>query len=99
MVRSFEDFEAEHIRLTILRLLHRQPSYAANDSVIYDALEMFGFKVSRDRVRTELGWLEEQRLIQREDLGQLIVATATQRGVEVAQGRVLISGVKRPSAG
>jgi len=98
-VKSYDDHEAEHARLTILRLLASQAGYSANDSVLRDALESFGFRLSRDRVRVELGWLAEQRLAQLEELGPLVVATATQRGVEAAEGRVQVSGIKRPSPG
>lgn len=89
----------EHARLTVLRLLARQPGYAANDSVLTDALAAYGFRLSRDWVRGELDWLAEQGLIELERLDRLMLATATGRGLDVAAGRAIVTGVKRPSPG
>ena len=89
---------AEHLRLTILKLLaHGGGGYAANESVIADGAERLGFRVSRDKVRTEIAWLAEQGLVGIEQVEDLLVATLTSRGLEVAEGRTHVPGVKRPS--
>lgn len=86
-----------HLRLTILRILAQAPGYNANDSVLTDACRSLGFGATRDQVRTELQWLAEQGLIAVERLEKLLVATATQRGLDVAHGHAVHEGVKRPS--
>lgn len=88
----------QHLRLTLLIVLSRSPSYSANDSVLSDALPVVGFRVTRDQVRGELHWLREQGLVDLEHLEDLIVATAKRRGVEIAQGLASHPEIKRPSA-
>lgn len=95
---GFPSFLTEDRRLAILRLLESQESYRANESVLCTALDYIGHSVSRDAVKSDLAWLEEQGLISLELVGGMIsVATLSQRGVDVAQGRARHPGVKRPS--
>lgn len=83
-------------RLVILRSL-AEAGYDANESILDDCLSLYGHNISRDLVRTHLMWLEEQGLIQ---IGRLkngfMVAKITQRGLDVALGQAVVSGVKRP---
>lgn len=96
--QSFADFLRRDIRLVILRLLAEMPAYRANSSVLTMALERFGHSVSRDQVKTELVWLQEQGLVACDDLEAVLVATITERGVDVARARVVVPGVARPGA-
>ncbi|MCT8831496.1 hypothetical protein KZ432_01000 [Glaesserella parasuis] len=83
-------------RLVILRSL-AEAGYDANESILSDCLDLYGHDISRDLVRNHLVWLEEQGLIQLERLKDgYMVASITQRGLDVAQGRVAVEGVKRP---
>ncbi len=93
---SYENIINEHLRLTILRLLAEDPDYTINDSLLVDLATQFGFGPSRDKVRTTLAWLREQALVTYED-DQVIIATLTERGLDVALGRSVVPGVKRPS--
>lgn len=95
---SFEAHHRRHMRLAILLLLTAAPQYRANDSIIRDSLEPFGFAPSRDQVRGELAWLAEQGLIEVAEAGKLLVAKATQRGVDVAGGFARHPDVQRPGA-
>lgn len=97
---SYSDFHFQHVRLTILRILADAPGYAANDSVLTDAVNAMGLICTRDQMRSNLGWLEEQRLAtQFHPTPTLTVATITERGVDVAKGRSVVAGVQRPSPG
>ena len=87
----------EDRRLVILRLLKEAPGYSANGSVLHTALARFGHRVSRDQVRGDLAWLEEQGLVKSETIDALYVATIVQRGLDVAAGDATVPGVKRPS--
>ncbi len=97
MGEKFEDTMRQHLRITLLRLLNEQPDFTLNESILTDLSEGYGFSPSRDRVRNEMAWLAEQGLVENDDMGGLIVATLTQRGADVAQGRVTVPGVKRPN--
>jgi hypothetical protein len=89
----------EHARIAILRLLEGAPKYASNDSMLTTLLGPLGIAFTRDQVLSELTWLEEQGLAITEMMAGLTVATATMRGVEVAQGIVRHPGVQRPRPG
>ena len=90
---------SEHRRLTILRTLDRAPAFSCNDSILVTMCNQVSLRATRDQIVGDLAWLVEQQLATAETLdGGLIVATATRRGCEVAQGIVVHPGVQRPSA-
>lgn len=94
-----ELFEADQ-RLVILRALSETQGYSANDSILHDVLNNFGHSLSRDAVRTHIRWLEEQGLLAVSKIGdRTLVASITERGVDVANGRARVDGVKRPAPG
>jgi repressor of nif and glnA expression len=94
---KYSDVVIEHLRITILRLLNEAQGLTLNESVIADAVFSYGFAPSRDRVRTELRWLEEQGLVVLTGPGECLVAQLTARGEDVAACRATVPGVKRPS--
>ena len=89
---------AEDRRLTILRALEQDADYSVNDFVLKRALEQLGHNVSRDMLRADLTWLDDQRLLRLRRLNDdaIWVAIATEDGVDVARGRPH-PGVARPS--
>lgn len=95
---NFRDFLRQDQRLVILRLLAEMPAYSANSSVLAMALGRFGHAMSRDQVKTELHWLEDQALVDLTDMDAVLVAKLTERGQDVAAARVTVPGVKRPGA-
>lgn len=93
---AFMQLLTEDVRLVVLRLLNEGTGYALNDSILRAALAGYGHNVSRDKVRTELRWLEEQGLLTLETVGSVLVATLSLRGADVATGAARVDGVKRP---
>jgi len=83
-------------RLEMLWLLRGQPSYSANCSILRASLEERGIILSRDQVRNQATWLAEQGLATTREVGDYVVVTATERGLDVAAGRVVVHGVPRP---
>ncbi|UNU43615.1 ArsR family transcriptional regulator [Sphingopyxis sp. YF1] len=95
---NYGDFHFQHVRLTVLRLLAEAPGYSTNDSVLTDAVNAMGLVCTRDQMRTNIAWLEEQRLVTLlRPTATLTVATITERGADVAAGRSIVAGVQRPS--
>ncbi len=89
---------AAHLRLTILRVLAEAPAYKLNDSLLTSACDHVGVPATRDQVRTQLAWLQENGLVRIDrPIAELTIATATERGLEVAAGRASAPGVQRPS--
>lgn len=86
-------------KLVILRFLAEIGGYSSNDSIIDDVLSNWSHNISRDLVRNRIHWLEEQGLVTVVPLGKTLIATLTQRGLDVAKGLAYCEGVKRPSPG
>ncbi len=83
-------------RLVILRCLAEDPGYSLNESLLQSMLEALGHNVSRDRIRTDLAWLSEQGLCIVGHVLSVQVARLTDRGIDVATGRTIVPGIKRP---
>ena len=94
---------AQHLtedrRLVILRILAELPTYRANSSLIGTLLSQWGHAPTRDQVKTDLTWLQEQGLLSVETLETVMLATLAERGADVVAGRAVVPGVKRPGAG
>lgn len=90
---------AEDRRLTLLRVLHESTAYSTNEFVLQTMLSNFGHIVSVDRLHTDLAWLEEQALIAVDLVAGVRIAKLLSRGEDVALGRTIQPGVKRPRAG
>ena len=97
--RTFAQLQTENRRCAFLRFLNEDPDYSVNTSILQTALAHIGHGVSRDTVNGDAAWLEEQGLVCREDLEGIIVVKLTQRGADVAAGRAVVPGVKRPGPG
>lgn len=96
---SFAILLAEDRRLCLLRLLTQAPAASANTYVLRSALQAVGHACSGDQVESDAAWLAEQGLVTVEDLGKVRVVHLTARGDDVAAGRALVPGVKRPVPG
>lgn len=96
---SFKDFLAQDRRLCVLRLLSESGG-SLNDSVLHQALEQIGHRNQpREAIRADIRFLLDAGLVVDEWVQHLQIVTITKRGVEVAEGRVTVEGVKKPSIG
>jgi hypothetical protein len=92
---SYTELIAQYHRRLVLDILAGDADYAHNEDVIGLGLEMFGERIGRDRLRTELHWLAEQGLVTIEG-DALLKVRLTRRGEDVALGRAIAPGVSRP---
>lgn len=93
---DFKELIAKDVRLVILRCLAEDSGYSLNESILQDALGLYGHHLSRDRVKTELRWLEDQGLVTIEDIAGILLGKLTGRGMDVALGNCRVDGVKSP---
>lgn len=93
---SYGNLVTEDRRLSVLLLLEASPGGVGNEALLHAALPDFGHTPSADQVRVDLAWLAEQGLVTVKDNHGLTVATLTARGQDVAQGRAVVPGVKKP---
>jgi hypothetical protein len=92
--------QTEDRRLSVLLVLSESTGYQANAFLLQTAIgSIYGHNVSADQVRTDLAWLAEQGLLQAATTGDVTMATLLTRGVDVAAGRAVVPGVKRPLPG
>ena len=88
----------EDQRLTILRVLSEMHGYETNESILQTTLDLFGHNIGRDLLISHLHFLSEQGLVTLNDVSGIQVATLLKRGEDVAAGRAVVAGVKRPGA-
>lgn len=78
---SLKDDIAANKRLVILRALEDVADGRLNETMIQRALDIFGYKMNRDKLRNHLRWLEERDAIRIEMAGGvLMVAEITRKG-------------------
>ncbi|MCG9761434.1 hypothetical protein DS891_24210 [Pseudoalteromonas sp. JC28] len=88
---------AEHQRISILISLNESPDYGLNSSILGDILDRYAIGCSRDQLHTQLNWLEQNGYVSIDRLSNNTwVASITQTGADVATGRSVVPGIKRP---
>lgn len=92
---NFSQLRTADMRLVILRSM-AEDGNSLNESMLQSVLELFGHSVSRDKVRTEMRWLEEQGLVHIDSVAGVLVGRLTGRGADVAAGRCRLDGIKCP---
>lgn len=97
---SYAEEVTRDARLRLLQLLAEKPSYTGNEVALQAELSSkYGHALSRDRIRTELCWLDDQGLIVLQKPGGIMLATLTTTGQEVAGGIARNPGVAAPRPG
>ena len=94
---SYDDHLAEDARLAILKELFAQTDHRLNESVLTSMLDAFGFRRSRDWVRTQMRKLAELGAVRVTSAGGVLIAELTRAGADHVEKRSAIEGVKRPS--
>ena len=98
MKPDFSTHLTEDRRLVVLRVLAESAGYTANEYILQQMLEQFGHVASIGRIRADLAWLHEQQLLTVSQVADVHIARITARGQDVAAGRTVVPGVKRPHA-
>jgi hypothetical protein len=96
---SFANFQLADRRLTLLLALDAAAGYKANHFLLQRYCGSLGHSVSLDIVRADLSWLKEASLVTVDVQADVTVATLTERGADVANGRANVPGVARPAPG
>ncbi len=96
---KFANFQTEDRRLCLLLALQSAAGYTANHYLLHSFLEQVAHVVSHDVVKSDLVWLAEQGLLVTSVEADIIKAKLTTRGIDCANGRTTVPGVKRPMPG
>ncbi|MES2755598.1 MAG: hypothetical protein V4659_13160 [Pseudomonadota bacterium] len=97
MTDALDDQLTQDARLVILRELSKQRDARLNEVALIRALDVFGFRRSRDWVRTQFNVLAELGAIRVTEVGDFKVATLRQAGRAHVDRRALLEGVARPA--
>lgn len=95
---TMSDLIRKEARLIILKALNEQPDGRLNSELLRVTLEAFGIMQTRDFVHDELGWLENMGAVKLNEAGTTRIAALTIKGRDHVEKRIIIEGVKRPSA-
>lgn len=99
MVRNRDALRAlheEHRLLAVLRTLLRSPGYSSNLPLLRDYLDALGLVASYDVMRADLQRLKEMGLCTLGTDNESCRITLTERGIDVAEGRSEVEGIRRP---
>lgn len=96
MSQSAASLVREHMRLAILEALSVAGAYRLHEYLLLERVRALGLGTTRDALRGELAWLAEQGLMTQDAIEGAIIATLTDRGLDVAQGLAVVPGVARP---
>lgn len=86
-------------RLIILKELAAQADGRCNSTILAEVLDAFGHTRSREWLAAQLAFLAEAQAVRLDVIGTVTIATLLRRGLDHAERRVVIDGVKRPSPG
>ncbi len=92
-----ETLHAEHRALAILRFMARYGGMA-NLPLLNDVLDIFGLVAAAEKVRADLRSLKDKGLVEFRET-EVWPAKLTEKGQNVAEGRITAEGVRRPSPG
>lgn len=94
---NYQDYLEHGARLVILKELAKWPDGRLNEADLTVVLDAFGYRRSREWVRTQLNKLQELGAVTTTQQGSVMVATMTRAGLDHVERRSLIEGVARPS--
>lgn len=97
MEHDFADTLRRHRRLAILRALATAPEYSANESMLMSVMTALRITSTRDQIRTDLGWLADQGFVTTASIFDLMAATMTEAGGDIAVGRRVHPDIEKPS--
>jgi hypothetical protein len=93
---AIEQIKSEHRSLAILRLLHREMGYRANDLVLQGYLETIALSGASGEIRDCIDRLERGGFVKTEWQNALVIVQLTARGEDAATGAISVAGVLRP---
>lgn len=94
---SYKETLSQHRRLAILK--HLESVRTANVSILTDVCDAVGVRSTRDQVTSDVLWLGENGFVEHGGKGEVIVVTLLERGAEIASGKAVHPGIKRPRFG
>lgn len=93
---TLEAIREEHRLLAMLRTLLRLPGYAGNSLLLRDYLDTIGLVAGHDVIRSDIQRLSQMGLCDIDADSDADRVTLTERGIDVAEDRSQVPGIRRP---
>lgn len=87
----------EDARLCILKELASQTDGRLNDAILVKVLDSFGYRRTREWVRTQLNAMADLGAVTQTQQGAAIIAMITRAGMDHVERRAVIDGIATPS--
>lgn len=99
MKAHLQQLQAQDHRRSMLWFLLYDADYQLSEGMLQQCFDMQGKNISTDQLKNHAGWLCEQGFTTASNQGGIDTLTLTDRGLEVAKGKVRAVGVRdlRPS--
>jgi len=94
---NYAEYLEVDARLVMLRELAQMGDGTLNEIALTKVLDTFGYRRSRDWVRTQMRKLQELGAVKNSEAGTVLVATITRAGLDHVERRSVIEGVAKPS--
>jgi hypothetical protein len=94
---DYEQHITRDARLVILRALAAQTDGRLNEVILVGELDRFGYRRSREWLRTQLLLLAELGAVAVTEAGSVMIAEITRLGLAHVERRQVIDGIARPS--
>ena len=92
MAKKEQQILREMMRFVMLRLANGA-SRNTNSSILSMQLNGAGYSNTRDQVKSEIRWLEQQGLLDVEEVDSVLIVSITERGEDVANGLSKVDGI------
>ena len=92
MAKKEQQILREMMRFVMLRLVNGA-SRNTNSSILSMQLNGAGYSNTRDQVKSEIRWLEQQGLLDVEEVESVLIVSITERGEDVANGLSKVDGI------
>ncbi|MCF1744636.1 VpaChn25_0724 family phage protein [Paradevosia shaoguanensis] len=96
---EYSSYMIADARLVILRELKAQTDGRLNETILTSVLDTFGYRKSRDWVRTQLRAMADVGAVSITEVGSVLIAEITRTGLDHVDRRTVIEGIARPSPG
>lgn len=100
MTTSFDARVRADVRLAILQILAGDLGYSLNHAMMRDAVDRAtAHSLTEEQVKEHFAWLEDRALVKTEELERYQIATLTDRGLKIVQGKERVEGIRLPTPG
>ena len=99
---NFKEMYTQLRRIAILRFLFVAPGKTVNSDILKIVLNERGITTSKDDLENDLCFLNAENCIEYKyffEENNLRVITLTEKGEDVATGKTIIAGIRRPRKG